>query len=415
MSGQRNTLHVHLDVVGGIAGDMFVAAMLDAFPDLAAEVTQAVAATGMRPMPAVAHIAHNDGVLAGSRFDVSLPGQPAHAHQYVHQHPHQHSHQHVHWAAIRNNLLQCALPEPVKARAIDIFQLLAEAEARVHGTLPETVSFHEVGAWDSIADIVAAACLIERIGASGWSVGSLPQGGGRVATAHGELPVPAPATAILLEGFDLHDDGIGGERVTPTGAAILRYLSPSTAPGGERGKLARCGYGFGTRRLPGLSNVLRAMCFETASSTATSRDVIGMLSFEVDDQTPEDLAVGLERIRSFPGVVDVTQATVTGKHGRATARIQVLARPGRLEEVAQVCFAETTTIGIRVQEVQRVILNRSEVESEDLRVKIVRRPQGMTAKADISDVAGIDSGHAGRTGRREAAETAALLDKDHDH
>ncbi len=407
MEYRRESLHIHLDAIGGIAGDMFVAAMLDAFPEFTEEVTRAVAATGMLPMPKVVCSAHNDGVLSGSRFEVSLPDESTHGG------PPEHSHHHVHWAAIKRDLAHCALPAPIKARAIDIFQLLAEAEAGVHGTSVEAVTFHEVGAWDSIADIVAAACLIERIGASTWSVGSLPLGRGRVATAHGELPVPAPATTLLLEGYDFHDDGVEGERVTPTGAAILRHLSTATNAGG-RGRLARSGYGFGTSRLRGRSNVLRAMCFETEQSAGTTRDMIGMLTFDIDDQTPEDLSVGLEHLRDFPGVVDVTHATVVGKRGRATARIQVLTLPERQDAVAQECFSQTTTIGIRLQRVERIVLRREELEADDVRVKVVQRPHGVTAKADVADVALDKSGHATRAARRKAAETAAITESRND-
>ena len=125
------------------------------------------------------------------------------------------------------------LDPAVRRRALAIFSLLAEAEARVHGCAVEDVLFHEVGAWDSIADIVSAAFLIEESAATNWTVGAIPLGAGRVHTAHGLLPVPAPATALLLEGFPFIDDGVGGERVTPTGAAIVRQrfrVRPAASP-----------------------------------------------------------------------------------------------------------------------------------------------------------------------------------------
>ena len=139
-------------------------------------------------------------------------------------------------------------------RAIAIFAVLAEAEGRVHGIAPAEVSFHEVGAWDSIMDIVAAAALIEDIGAAGWSTTPVPLGSGRVRSAHGDLPVPTPATALLLEGLEVFDDGRPGERVTPTGAAILRHLMPGQGLPRRRLRLGRVGHGFGTKRFAGISN-----------------------------------------------------------------------------------------------------------------------------------------------------------------
>ena len=129
----------------------------------------------------------------------------------------------------------------------------------MHGTRADEVCFHEIGAVDSIADVVGAAFVIESLGATGWSVGALPLGRGRVETAHGIMPVPAPATTVLLEGFPVHDDGIEGERVTPTGAAILRYLQPDMEALAPAGKLLTSGMGFGSRVLPGQPNVLRAL------------------------------------------------------------------------------------------------------------------------------------------------------------
>ena len=131
-------------------------------------------------------------------------------------------------AAIRARLAGAALPDAVRTRAVAILDLLIDAEARVHGRPPEHVHFHELAGWDSVADIAGAAWLIEAVGPAGWSVGPLPAGSGRVETAHGPLPVPPPAVTLLLEGYPMIDDGRPGERVTPTGAAILRHL---TAPG----------------------------------------------------------------------------------------------------------------------------------------------------------------------------------------
>lgn len=235
-------MHIHLDAVGGIAGDMFVAALLDAWPELAADVASNLRQAGLADDVRACPVVHDDGVLTGHRFEVTKDGagdpsdKPEHQAHHHHHHdgrsPHHHDHGgHTHWRDLRASLLESALPETVKHTAIGIFQELARAEAEVHGKEVDAVAFHEVGNWDSLADIVAAATLIVGVGPATWSVGSLPLGGGWVETAHGRLPVPAPATALLLRGFRFHDDGRPGERVTPTGAAILRFLAPEAGIG----------------------------------------------------------------------------------------------------------------------------------------------------------------------------------------
>lgn len=400
-------LHLHLDPLGGVAGDMFVAALLDAWPEYAEGVRAAVAAASPGPDICVAHQAFSDGILSGSRFAVSAPDAEAPPTRLAFATAPAHSH--IAWAELREQLSRADLTTAVKARAIAIFTGLAEAEASVHACAPEAVSFHEVGAWDSVADIVAAAWLIEQIGASSWSIGALPLGSGRVASAHGQLPVPAPATVLLLRGFAFTDDGRAGERVTPTGAAILRHLAPAQSPGRSARSLARVGYGFGTRRLEGMSNVLRVLAFEPLQGGALATDTVGVLDFDIDDQTGEDLALGLERLRALPGVIDVTQRPVIGKRGRLASSVQVLTDALAVDAVAHACFEETTTIGLRLRTETRLLLAREEVRTADgLRVKRVQRPGGVTAKTDIAELAAHDAGHAAREHLRRRAADAAL-------
>jgi len=389
-------LHLHLDPVGGVAGDMFVAALLDAFPDLseaAIGAAQAIAPVRCRLLR------HRDDVLSGARFEVVE----------AHHHPHRH---HAHWSDIRARIAGSELAPAVRRHATGIFAALADAEGRVHGIDPEQVSFHEVGAADSIADIVAAAWLIDAIGPASWSVSPLPLGSGQVMTAHGMLPIPAPATALLLEGFEVLDDGAPGERVTPTGAAILRYLGCSKRPAGLR--LQRSGIGFGTRTLPDRSNCLRALVFDTvASDTVASggshRDLL-VVMFEVDDQSGEDLAAGIDRLRQHAAVHDVLQMPALGKKGRLATHIQVLAQPEATEDVIEACFQETTTIGLRTQVVSARALPRRTAEvpldGATVRVKLVDRPGGVTGKAELDDLAATAT-HAGRARLRRRAEDTA--------
>lgn len=281
----------------------------------------------------------------------------------------------------------------------------------MHGIAVADVTFHEVGAWDSIADVVCAAWLIDSLEPVTWSCSPLPLGGGQVRTAHGMLPVPAPATALLLRGCPTRHDGVDGERVTPTGAAILRHLEPTFELAGMEGRLARTGHGFGSRTLPGMSNVLRALVLDCAASAIGWREeTVGICSFEVDDQTPEDLAVGLERLRATDGVLDVVQTPALGKKGRMVASIRVLARPAARDRVIEGCFAETTTIGVRWQAVGRAALAReaavSDAAGEAIRVKRTRRPEGdVTVKAEMDDLADAGAGRAGREAIRRRAES----------
>ncbi len=402
------SVHIHLDPVGGIAGDMFAAAMLNAMPEHALPLQQAIDGL-LLPAEVKAKLTpHDDGTLTGARFDVSLPKPDG-----------EHDHDHRSFREIRRYLDGSALDAAVRSRALAIFRTLAEAESQVHGYAVEDVTFHEVGAWDSIVDIVAAAFLIERAGARSWSVAPLPTGSGRVRTQHGELPVPPPAVVLLLKGFVVFDDGRSGERVTPTGAAIIRHLAPTPRLPDGLFRHDRVGYGFGTKRFEGISNVLRVMVLVPVESGQAEEEV-GVISFEVDDQTPEDLAVALDRLRGFPGVIDVVQSAAFGKKGRMVASIRVLASATATDAVADRCFAETTTLGVRLERVQRRVLPREitsvgDGESGSVRVKRAQRPGGtVTAKADIDDVAATSGDHRERMHRRQRIEQAALAGEERD-
>lgn len=396
-------MHIKLDPLGGIAGDMFVASLLDAWPDLAEGAMAAARAAGLGDEIGLEHVSFHDDVLTGSRFVVSRDRQKGPAAEKTTDHDH------VHWRHLRDRLKQASLPDGVGDRAVTIFSLLAEAEAGVHGVPVDEATFHEVGAWDSIADIVAAAFLIETIGADSWSIGSLPLGRGRVRCAHGELPVPAPATMRLLEGFTFHDDGRSGERVTPTGAAILKYLAPTFDADNRPRRLLRTGYGFGLRRLQGMSNVLRVSAFEPAWTDAMAADEVGVISFEIDDQTPEDLAIGLEHLRCRDDVLDILQAPAFGKKGRTVTSLRLLVRPTALPSVIEACFHETTTLGVRWAVEKRTVLERRLVEDAvGINVKEAKRPGGLvTVKVESDDLAAL-SGHQARQERRQAAENRSL-------
>jgi hypothetical protein len=374
-------MHLHLDLVGGIAGDMFVAAMLDYAPELAPKLNEQIVLAGFPNLVKLHSEVFNDGILSGQRFNVTAAENA-------------HGHEHRHHREIKRLIQDSALAEPVKMISLAIFQLLAEAEASVHGTPVADIAFHEVGAWDSIADIICAAFMIHTTGVQSASVSSIPAGRGQVMTAHGRLPVPAPATALLLEGFTCIDDGLDGERVTPTGAAILRYLvKPEAAASTTRGQLKGSGYGFGRKQFAGISNTLRVMAYDATSHAVPAvwlEDQILQLEFEIDDQTPEDLAIGLAAIRDVDGVIDVITGTALAKKNRQTHWVRILAQPAIESPLLLVCFEQTTTLGIRKQLIQRAVLSRQMVQlvSDELtyQVKLATRPSGTTVKADIDQL-----------------------------
>ena len=393
-------MHIHLDPVGGIAGDMFLAAVLHAWPELETPIFQAMRAAGLPDDWSLEAVAGASAGITGMR--VGIIGDAGH-----------HHHATGSFRQIRQRLLGAALAPAVSGRAVAIFQLLAEAEGEIHGKPIEEVHFHEIADWDSVADIVGAAAAIEAIGATSWSVGDIPMGSGTVMTAHGRLPVPAPATALLLGGLRMVDDGIPGERVTPTGAAILAHLQASQDQRRPPGHLARTGHGLGTRELKGCANMVRLLAFETEPVAAPRQwrgeGEVGVLCFEVDDQTSEDLAVGIDVLRSRDGVLDVIQMPVTAKKGRLTISVRVVCRVEAIDRAIEACFLQTTTIGLRWRVERRVELARELVEVDasgaTLGAKTALRPDGTaTTKVDMDALARHGSTQHERARARRLAE-----------
>ena len=392
---------IHLDAVGGIAGDMFVAAILDARPDLRERVMADAAAV----LPVEAGPAElmetTSGALRALRFGLGAASEakvPHHAHgDHHHGHPDEQDHlSGGHSGSFRTMVarIRAATLAPGTAEhAVAVLTILAEAEAAIHRVPVEAVHFHEIADWDSLLDVVAAGSIAAALPGTRWTVSPLPRGGGLVKTQHGLLPVPAPATAAILIGFEWRDDGIAGERVTPTGAAILRHLVGPAQPVTASGRLAAVGTGAGTRVLPGIPNVLRALVF--AETEALTRDRVAVLDFEIDDMTGEEIAVAADRLRALAGVLDLSIGQRLGKKGRPMQSFRLLVRPETVQEVADRCFAETSTIGLRLREDSRMILPRRASKTAPrgvaVGVKSVLRPDGgETAKAESDDIVGHD-------------------------
>jgi uncharacterized protein (TIGR00299 family) protein len=328
-------MHAYFDAFSGIGGDMTVGALLDLGLPLE-EVRGAVAALGLEGCE-LAREPAEVGPIRATRFRVEVRApQPARD-----------------FATIRDLLARAAIPEAVRARALAAFHALAEAEGKIHGVDPARVHFHEVGGVDAIADVVGAALGVEALGITAIHVSPLPLGSGLVASRHGPLPVPAPATAELLRGFAVRPGDGEGEMVTPTGAAILRGFGAVSGPAPVL-RPARVGYGAGTRRLADRPNVLRVILGEAgAAGAGLETDTMAVISTNIDDMSPELYEHAAARLRAA-GAVDVTLVPAQMKKGRPGVVLEILAPPDRRDAIAGVLFAETTTIGARLHVVERV-------------------------------------------------------------
>lgn len=388
------TLTIRLDAVGGIAGDMFAAAMVDALPDLRARVL--ADAASVLP-PGAGTPVFTSGTSAGLhclRFGLSAPAGD--------HHHHDHDHAHAGFRDMVARLGAAPLSPGTAAHATAILRHLAEAEAAIHHVPVDEVHFHEIGDWDSLMDVTAAGSVAAALEGARWSVSALPRGDGLVRTRHGLLPVPAPATAWLLEGFAWRDDGIGGERVTPTGAAILRHLVES-ASARVAGRLQGTGTGAGTRELPGQPNILRATLFDGAAEGPSEEDIL-VLSFEIDDMSAEEIAIAADRLRAAAGVRDLVLIPAIGKKGRPVHTFRLLVEPTARDAVAEACFTETATIGLRWQAARRAVLPRAGAAAGPVRVKTVTRPAGPSHKAESDDLSHIAGLQARRAAKRKAEE-----------
>ena len=266
---------------------------------------------------------------------------------------------HRHYAGIDAMIADSALADPVKERARSIFRRLAEAEARVHGVAVEDVHFHEVGAVDSIVDIVASAICLEYLGVGQVYASAVPLGGGFVQTSHGCLPVPAPATAELLRGMAVHGRCGEGERVTPTGAAILAALTTSTGIRPDM-TLSRVGSGAGGKDFSDCPNILRAFI---GTSAAGGAEDVREGSCNLDDVTPEVIGY-VQELLLEGGALDVWLAPVQMKKGRPGTILSFLCAPADLDRLAGLVMAETGTLGVRYASLRRIVQSRRIEERE---------------------------------------------------
>jgi uncharacterized protein (TIGR00299 family) protein len=290
---------------------------------------------------------------------------PPHAHPHSHDHAPARNgqahgeHAHYHYAAIRERLVRAPLADGVRTRALDIFDRLARAEAKLHGTTVDQVTFHEVGAIDSIVDVVGTAAAIDWLWPQSVSCASVAMGHGTLSCAHGVLPVPAPAALEVLReaGGITADGGVATELCTPTGAAILASIVTSwtAAP---TGRPVAVGWGAGDSELADRANVLRIVAMEPV---ALSSDKVWQVDANIDDMSPE-LAGAASEALFAAGALDVWWTPITMKKGRPALTLSVLAEATTRDAVIAAMLRETTTIGVRYAELSRSVLTRSIVE-----------------------------------------------------
>ena len=348
----------YFDLVAGISGDMTVAALLDLGVPRKRLQEELGKLAGVEFRIRVGRKTVN-GIRA-ARFQVTAAkGQSRRS-----------------WSGIRGLIERSKLSAEVKDRSIAVFSKLAEAEAKVHGVAPEDVHFHEVGAVDSIVDIVAAGVATHHLGIEGFACSAVPLGRGLTRSLHGVLPVPAPATLELLTGFPVEDAGLDAENVTPTGAAILSALVTQRGEAPAM-RIERTGYGAGTLEFPDRPNVLRIVLGE--SEPALGRDRMLVMETHIDDMNPEIYDYVLECLFAA-GARDVTLSPVQMKKNRPGTLLRVLAEPELRDSLAGIVLRETSTLGVRCYPVDRLVLRREvrklKTRFGTLSVKVAEEPGG---------------------------------------
>lgn len=358
-AGPERMKTAYFDCYAGVSGDMFIGALLDA--GLPFDVLRAALET----MPLEGYRLEMRKELRqgiqGTRFLVEM----------LH-----HEHTHRRLEDVRRIIRASALSEWSKGTAQAVFEILARAEGAVHGLPPEAVTFHEVGAVDSIVDIVGGVFGVECMGIEEIHVSPLPLGRGFTPSAHGRLPLPAPATLAILEGLEVRDASTETETVTPTGAALVKALATSCGPMPAM-RIQQVGYGAGSRDLPDRPNCLRVLIGEAAAAGETQTVLI--LETNLDDASPESLGFMMERLFGA-GALDVVFIPAQMKKNRPGTQVQVVAHPERKDDLTRILFEESTTLGVRFRTCERRVLDRDVVTLESpwgpLRVKRVKDPGG---------------------------------------
>lgn len=475
---------LYIECAMGAAGDMLTAALLELMPDKEAALVK-LNAMGIPGVVFEAEPSAKCGIT-GTHMRVLIHGKEEgampcghthaqeehhehnHAHEHHHEHEHHaHTHEHAHvqedahchdsdahdhahhhehdahhhahhgMAEIRSLIAELAVSETVKEKALAVYQSIAEAESKVHGAEVDQIHFHEVGSMDAVADVTAVCLLMELLAPEQVIVSPIHVGSGTVLCAHGQLPVPAPATALILEGIPIYGGSVQGELCTPTGAALLKTFADSFGPMPPM-TVAKTGYGMGTKDFE-QANCLRAMLGEsftmngTGSKMQTGQDAEGEntgsrgaagkdtetenpaghesriteISCNLDDMTGEDIAFAAERILQA-GALDVFTESIYMKKGRPAVKLTVLARPEDEERLAGEIFRHTSTIGVRIHTDRRYELaRRSEQRKTPLGTIEVKISEGFGVRKEKIEFASLKQ-IAETSGKRLAEVRAAL-------
>jgi len=380
------TTHLWIDAGAGVAGDMLLGALVDAGAPLD-EVQAVVDAV----LPGTVRLSVTDVTRAGMRaakvdVEVLVVDQP-----------------HRHWSDIRERLADANIPEPVRHSAIRVFEVLAGAEAAVHGVAVDDVHFHEVGAWDSIADVVGVAAALHLLGVTSVSAGAVALGSGTARTSHGIVGVPAPATLELATGWDVAAVGTG-ELATPTGMALVRGLA-QVCEALPAMRVAASGTGAGTKDVENRANVTRVVLGEPVEAATTrgggagpsgavAPEALWVLEANVDDLDPR-LWPGVLETLIDAGAADAWLTPILMKKGRPAHTLSVLCDPTRRATLRDIVLEHTTTLGVREHRVERFALGRSwetvTVRGHELRVKLSYALDGRVVHAtpEFEDVRAV--------------------------
>jgi len=400
----------YLECFAGASGDMFLGALLDAGVP-AAVLEEAVRVLDIGASLRVekvdrsgitatkVHVLDNGRIAdAGESLPAELAHQHAHSHntghhhhdEHSHSHPHTHEHEHTHGRSvtqIRALISGAPLDSRVQRLALHTFELLGAAEAKIHNVPVDKIHFHEVGAVDAIADIVASCAGFVHLNVGRWHSSPLNVGGGMVDCAHGRYPVPAPATAELMRGMPTYSAHIEKELLTPTGAALLRVLEPTFGLQPPM-RVEHIGYGAGTRNSKGFPNVLRLTLGESSAGHLASThltDEVAVLETALDDCSPQILAYVSEQALAR-GALDVMLAPVQMKKGRPGTLLTLLCSPGTESAFADLLFRETSTLGVRTRRESRLILAR-ELLTVDTPYGPIRVKRATTADGNARNLA----------------------------
>lgn len=337
----------YIDAFSGISGDMTVGALVDAGAP-ADGLMEALRSLDTGARYEIEKTRR--GGMVASKFRVILPEHPAGAH----------GHSHRNLKHILGMIEKAPISDRAKADASRVFERLGDAEAHVHGVPVEKVHFHEVGAADSIADIVGACVALDLLGVQEIHTSAINVGSGTVQTEHGVLPVPAPATAELLAGKPIYARGPAVELTTPTGAALAATLSAGFGPVPAM-SIDRIGYGAGDHDFKEQPNVLRVLIGEKTG--AVEATLVSVLEANIDDSSPQVLGYALERLLAA-GALDASISPLQMKKNRPGALLRVIARPEDQETLSQIVFAETSTLGLRIYAAERRVQERRLIEVE---------------------------------------------------